>query len=105
MISVGIRYLCGYAAATHLSRQRPEWPVHPGRIFLAMAAAHYETGANPTERTAVRWRGGSDASFLRWNDGDVGCSVQRRRLSPVRGVEFQAGHGQRANESSVKTAD
>jgi CRISPR-associated protein Csb2 len=55
MIAVGIRYLCGYAAATDLSRQRPEWPVHPGRVFLAMAAAHYETGSDRTERNALVW--------------------------------------------------
>jgi CRISPR-associated helicase Cas3 len=55
MIAVGIRYLCGHAAATDLSRQRPEWPVHPGRAFLAMAATHYETGSDPAERMALEW--------------------------------------------------
>jgi CRISPR-associated protein Csb2 len=55
MISLGIRYLSGYSAATDLARQRAEWPVHPGRVFLALAAAHYETGANPAERAALQW--------------------------------------------------
>ena len=55
MISLGIRYLSGYAAAMDLARQKPEWPVHPGRVFLAMAAAYYETGAAPEERLALEW--------------------------------------------------
>lgn len=55
MIAAGIRFLCGYAAATDLARQRPEWPIHPGRIFLAMAAAHYETGGDSRERAALEW--------------------------------------------------
>jgi CRISPR-associated protein Csb2 len=55
MIAMGIRYLCGYSAATDVARQTSEWPVHSGRVFMAMAAAHYETGAAPEERTALRW--------------------------------------------------
>ncbi len=55
MIALGIRYLTKYAVATNLSRQRPEWPPHPGRIFMAMAAAHFETGADPAERAALQW--------------------------------------------------
>ena len=41
MFSLGIRYLCGWAMATHPSeRDRPEWPPHPDRVFMALAAAH-----------------------------------------------------------------
>lgn len=55
MIALGIRYLTKYAVATDLARQRAEWPPHPGRVFLAMAAAHFETGAEPEERIALEW--------------------------------------------------
>jgi CRISPR-associated protein Csb2 len=63
MIALGIRYLCGYSAATNPATQRPEWPVHEGRVFMAMAAAHYEGGAVPDERVALEWveRAGSPA--------------------------------------------
>ena len=44
---LGIRYLTGYAVATDLAQRRAEWPPHPARIFMAMAAAHFETGADP----------------------------------------------------------
>jgi CRISPR-associated protein Csb2 len=55
MLALGIRYLTRYAVATNLARQRPEWPPHPGRVFMAMAAAHFETGADPQERLALEW--------------------------------------------------
>lgn len=52
---LGLRYLTGYAVATDLSRQRAEWPPHPARIFMAMAAAHFETGGDSGEREALEW--------------------------------------------------
>lgn len=64
MIALGIRYLSGYCAATNLARQRPEWPVHPGRVFMAMAAAHYETGGDPVERAALEWIERQDAPAM-----------------------------------------
>ena len=69
MIALGIRYLCGHAAATDLARQKPEWPVHPGRVFLAMAAAHYETGAYPAERAALEWLEGAGPPEIRAGTG------------------------------------
>jgi len=48
MLRLGIRYLNGWAMATHpADRQRAEWPPHPDRVFMALAAAHFlefETG-------------------------------------------------------------
>jgi CRISPR-associated protein Csb2 len=55
MIALGIRYLTKYAVATNLARQPAEWPPHPGRIFMAMAASHFESGADAEERTALEW--------------------------------------------------
>ena len=43
MLCIGIRYLCGWAMATHpADRLRPEWPPHPDRVFMALTAAHFE---------------------------------------------------------------
>lgn len=54
MIAIGIRYLCGWAMATHPSdRNRAEWPPHPDRVFMALAAAHFETGASADERRVL----------------------------------------------------
>ena len=36
-LALGIRFLSGYAIATYpASRERPEWPPHPARVFMAM---------------------------------------------------------------------
>lgn len=54
--AIGWEYLTGYAAATNPSnRDRPEWPPHPGRVFLALAAAYFETGQNAAEGAGLRW--------------------------------------------------
>ncbi len=51
-----IDYLTGYAVATDpVDREQPEWPPHPARVFMALAAAHFETGAEPAERKALQW--------------------------------------------------
>lgn len=55
MLTIGFRYLTGYAAATDLSRDSAEWPPHPARIFMALAAAHFETGSNSGEKLALEW--------------------------------------------------
>jgi len=56
MLAFAIRYLNGFVAASEPdSHDRPEWPPHPGRVFMALAASHFETEADPTERTALEW--------------------------------------------------
>lgn len=60
MLGLGIRYLNGFAAACEPherepGRERPEWPPHPARVFMALAAAHFQTGQDPDERRALEW--------------------------------------------------
>lgn len=56
MLAFGIHYLNGFVAAVdHDDRNRVEWPPHPGRVFMALAAAHFQTGADPEERKALIW--------------------------------------------------
>lgn len=56
MLALGIRYLNGYVAATEPDDEgRAEWPPHPGRVFMALAAAHFQTGGDPDERKALLW--------------------------------------------------
>ncbi len=64
MTALGIRYLTGCSVAANVAEPRsPEWPPHPGRVFMAMAAAHFETRGNELERQALEWmeRAGSPA--------------------------------------------
>lgn len=56
MLAFGIRYLTGFVAArTAPDDLEAEWPPHPGRVFMALAAAHFQTGADPGEREALLW--------------------------------------------------
>jgi CRISPR-associated protein Csb2 len=56
MLAFGIRYLNGFVAASEPhSHDRPEWPPHPGRVFMAPAAAYFDTGADAAERAALKW--------------------------------------------------
>lgn len=55
-LAIGWQYLTGVCVATDpASRQRAEWPPHPGRVFMALAAAYFETGEDIEEGQALRW--------------------------------------------------
>jgi len=52
---IAIEYLTGYAVATDPSnREKAEWPPHPARVFMALAAAHFETNATSQDKQADR---------------------------------------------------
>ncbi len=55
MLILGIRYLQGIAVGSHGDHGQVEWPPHPARVFMAMVAAHYQTGADAEERAALLW--------------------------------------------------
>ena len=57
MFALGFRYLNGWsmAAADGTRKERPEWPPHPDRVFMALAAAWFETGEDAEEGHALRW--------------------------------------------------
>ncbi|MBM3881897.1 MAG: type I-U CRISPR-associated protein Cas5/Cas6 [Verrucomicrobia bacterium] len=55
MLTLGIRYLTGVAVGSHGEHGRVEWPPHSARVFMAMVAAHYQTGAEAAEREALEW--------------------------------------------------
>lgn len=57
MLALGIRYLNGWAmaAADGARKEKAEWPPHPDRIFMAMAAAYFETDGDDSERSALEW--------------------------------------------------
>lgn len=56
MIALGIRYLTRRCVAVNANKTEVEWPPHPGRVFMALAAAHFESpDPAPAEREALRW--------------------------------------------------
>jgi CRISPR-associated protein Csb2 len=53
--SLAIEYLTGYAVATiPFARDQPEWPPHPARVYMALAAAHFESSDETVDRVAER---------------------------------------------------
>ena len=57
MFALGIHYLNGWsmAASDGARKERSEWPPHPDRVFMALAAAWFETGEDAAEEAALRW--------------------------------------------------
>ncbi|HLJ20039.1 MAG TPA: type I-U CRISPR-associated protein Csb2 [Terriglobales bacterium] len=56
MLSISVRYFTGYAAAGRADdREAVEWPPHPARLFMALAAAHFTSRGGPAERAALAW--------------------------------------------------
>lgn len=56
MLVLGIDYLNGWALASHpTDRNLPEWPPHPDRVLMALAAAHFETDGEAEERSVLEW--------------------------------------------------
>ncbi len=56
MLTLAWIYLTGYARATDPTRRdAPEWPPHPARVWLALAATFFETGEDCAEGQALEW--------------------------------------------------
>ena len=57
MFALGIHYLNGWsmAAADGAVKEQAEWPPHPDRVFMALAAAFFETGQDAEEKAALHW--------------------------------------------------
>ena len=65
MLSLGIELLMGRAIITRWdNREKPEWPPHPDRVFMALVAAWGESGEVTTHRNALEWLEGLDAPAL-----------------------------------------
>ncbi|MEX1042309.1 MAG: type I-U CRISPR-associated protein Csb2 [Pirellulaceae bacterium] len=56
VLTVGLDFITGRCVAANVSdREQPEWPPHPGRVFMALAAACFETGEDPDQVAALQW--------------------------------------------------
>jgi len=55
MFALAVEFLTGrYAATAFNDRDRAEWPPHPGRLFSALVATHFDD-PRPDERAALEW--------------------------------------------------
>jgi CRISPR-associated protein Csb2 len=58
MIAIGIRYLNGWSMAAAVDgsdKSTAEWPPHPDRLYMALAAAYFETDRDASEHAALLW--------------------------------------------------
>ena len=55
MFAIAINYQNGPLAPYHPAGAAVEWPPHPDRIFIALAATWIETGQDAAEERALRW--------------------------------------------------
>ncbi len=56
-LTLGIQYLSGYAVASDAARRdMPEWPPHPARVYMALAAAYFTDGdSRQAFRATLEW--------------------------------------------------
>lgn len=56
MFALGVELLMQRAIVTRWgSREEPEWPPHPDRVFMALVAGWGESGEDPNQRAALEW--------------------------------------------------
>ena len=65
-LAIAWEYLTGYCVASHTNRrERAEWPPHPARVYMAMAAAWFES--EPTvQDVRVQDEYKAEGAALRW---------------------------------------
>ncbi|NEV60664.1 type I-G CRISPR-associated protein Csb2 [Thiorhodococcus minor] len=82
MLALGIHYLNGWAmaAAGGASKSHAEWPPHPDRVFMAMAAAWLETGRDPDEGAALEWLESLEPPGISATDAEVRTAGSDWRL-------------------------
>ena len=72
MLAIGIQYLTGYAAATAAgSRSLAEWPPHPGRVFMALAATYFETRPLESDPAGAKQNSTDEWKALRWLEDQI----------------------------------
>ncbi len=55
-LCINVDFITGRCVAADVSnREQPEWPPHPGRVFMALAAACFEMDEQPDEVAALQW--------------------------------------------------
>jgi CRISPR-associated protein Csb2 len=107
-LSIAWNYLTGYSVATNpTTRERAEWPPHPARVFMALAAAWFETEP-PNQDTTERDAWQAEGAALRWLEtlGDpemilpaVSTAAERSNVTVYVPVNDRAGPAQATLQS------
>ena len=77
MFALGLHYLNGWSmsAADGARKEQAEWPPHPDRVFMALAAAWFETGEDCDEGEALRWLESLPPPAIAASDADSRAGV------------------------------
>ena len=77
MFALGLHYLNGWsmAAADGARKEQAEWPPHPDRVFMALAAAWFETDEDPAEGEALCWLEALPPPAIAASDADSRTTV------------------------------
>jgi CRISPR-associated protein Csb2 len=67
--SIHVYYLTDYCVAQSPGGNA-EWPPHPARLFMALVAGVYETGADPEQLAALEWLEKQSPPTIYASDGD-----------------------------------
>ena len=72
MLALEVEYLTGRSVASMPNdRDQAEWPPHPGRLFMALVAAHMERDpGDSAERAALLWLEGLSPPEISAADAD-----------------------------------
>jgi CRISPR-associated protein Csb2 len=86
--AIGVEFLTGYSVASMRPGGEPEWPPHPARLFMALAAAHFADPGDSSvasedefvrsieaEQCALKWIEGLDPPSISASDADPRCRV------------------------------
>jgi len=103
MLALGIRYLNGWAmaAADGANKEHAEWPPHPDRVFMALAAAWFETGEDPAEGAALRWLETREPPLIAASDATFRAIDDRGRQP----VSYVPGNDARASKKAPQSRD
>lgn len=65
MFAICVEFLQGRVAAARTDNPtRLEWPIHPGRLFMAMVSACYESDGGQSELETLRWLESLDSPMI-----------------------------------------
>lgn len=100
MFALGIRYLNGFVAASEPDdRERAEWPPHPGRVFMALVAAHFHGDAPSSERRALEWLESLGAPTVH-----AGAAMQREPVTHYVPVNDEPGDAEKPPTAALQSA-
>ncbi|MGE5611017.1 MAG: type I-U CRISPR-associated protein Csb2 [Bacillota bacterium] len=79
--TIAVRFITGYCdTARSKTDPRPEWPPHPARIYMALAAAYFECESGKAEHEALDWLESLEPPQIKLGPDFTPDAIKYRRL-------------------------